>query len=118
MSVIRYLLDEHIDPAYRSGLLRIEPAISIRCIGDPGVPPRGAADPDVLSWCERYDTLLVTNNRRSMPRHLSAHVSAGRGLPGILVINPDAGIRRMLDTLWLIWATGESEIYRDQITFL
>ncbi len=45
---IRYLLDEHIAPAYRSQLLRADPDLEVWIIGDPGAPPRGTLDPEIL----------------------------------------------------------------------
>jgi hypothetical protein len=39
MNVIRYLLDENVDPIYRIELLRREPSLTIWRIGSPGAPP-------------------------------------------------------------------------------
>jgi hypothetical protein len=34
-------------------------------------------DPEILLWCEAHRFILVTNNRRSMPRHLADHLAMG-----------------------------------------
>ena len=87
-------------------------------IGDPGAPPRGTPDPDILLWCESQGFALVTNNRRSMPVHLAEHLAAGRHITGIFIIHPDMGIGQMADDLTLIaYASFESE-FADRITFL
>ena len=80
---MRYLLDEHIAPVYRGQLLRIVPELEVWIVGDRGAPPRGTLDPDILIWCEEHRFVLVTNNRKSMPRQLADHLALGRHIPGI-----------------------------------
>jgi len=99
---MRYLFDEHIDPKYRAQLLRTAPDLVVWIIGDPGAPARGTLDPDILVWCEEHQFVLVTNNRKSMPRHLADHLALGRHIPGILVINPALPIGELFDELVLI----------------
>jgi hypothetical protein len=90
---LNYLLDEHVDPALASGLRQRDPSILVWCIGDPGAPQRNTSDPVILDWCELHNFILVTNNRRTIPIHLSAHVGAGRHVPGIFMLNPNLGMR-------------------------
>jgi hypothetical protein len=99
---MRYLLDEHIPPVYRTQLLRIEPGLTVWMIGFPGAPPLATPDPQILEWCEEHGFVLVTNNRKSMPGHLAEHLSQGRHIPGILFIDLDAGIGKMIAELALI----------------
>jgi Domain of unknown function (DUF5615) len=81
MSNIHYLLDENVDPLFRTELLRREATIVIWKVGSPGAPPRETLDPDILRWCEENNFILVTNNRRSMPRHLRDHLAEGDTFP-------------------------------------
>jgi len=118
MSNIRYLLDEHVDPLFRSGLLKREPMLVVWRIGDPGTPLQGTLDPDLLCWCEEHEFILVTNNRRSMPQHLRDHMAAGRHIPGIFEMNPNMRIGETIDELLLIWAASHEDEYRDRIAFL
>lgn len=96
--MLKYLLDEHIPPAYRAQILRraerLVPSVELEvwAIGDPDAPSKGTLDPEILSWCESHRFVLVTNNRRSMPVHLADHLNAGQNMPGIFTINPDASI--------------------------
>ena len=75
MRTIRYLLDENVDPIFRTELLRREPEMVVWRIGDPNTPPRGTLDPEILWWCEENSFILVTNNRKSMPQHLQVHLA-------------------------------------------
>ncbi len=118
MNSIRYLLDENVDPIYRSALLKREPTMIIWLIGTPGAPPRGTLDPDILRWCETRGFLLVTNNRKSMPAHLHDHLAEGRHIPGILELNPNMSVKETIGELWLIWGASEAQEYKDQIAYL
>ncbi len=62
--------------------------------------------------------MLVTNNRKSMPVHLSDFLAAGGHVPGILELNPNMGIGDTIDELWLIWGVSDSKTYQDQIAYL
>ena len=84
---LQYLLDENVDLAYQTEFLRCNPNLVMWAIGDPAAPPKGTLDPEILYWCEQYNFLLVTNNRKSMPRHLADHLAQGHHVPGILILN-------------------------------
>jgi hypothetical protein len=122
--MFKYLLDEHIPPAYRAQILRraeslnSDSELEVWVIGDPDAPARGTLDPDILVWCESHGFALVTNNRRSMPAHLADHLAAGHHVPGIFTISPDLSIGQLIDELILIaFAVLEGE-FADHITFL
>jgi hypothetical protein len=116
--MLRYLLDEHISPDYARALRRRVPELTIWCIGDPSAPARGTPDPLLLEWCEAHDFILVTNNRRSMPRHLAQHLAGGRRCPGIFVLNSDQSMGDQLEDLALIALVSDANEYQDQIRHL
>ena len=115
---IRYLIDENLDPLYKSQLLRKGPNTVTYAVGDPGVPPKGTLDPDILLWCEENDFLLVTNNRKSMPHHLVEHLAQGRHIPGIITLNLEMSVGETLEELILIAEAGDPDEYRDRISYL
>lgn len=86
---LKYLLDENVNPSYRTQLLRKEPSLVVWMVGDAGTPAKSTLDPDILLWCEAYNFVLVTNNRRSMPVHLRDHIAQNHHVPGILILNPN-----------------------------
>lgn len=118
MSQINYLLDEHVNPDLKHGLLSRQPEMIVWCIGDPGAPPKGTKDPEILHWCEQKQYLLITNNRSSMPVHLRDHLAAGRHCPGIFILNPKLSMGTLMDDLELIWEASEWTEYRDLIRHL
>ena len=118
MSAVRYLLDENVDPLYRTELLRHESDMVVWRVGMPHAPPDQPPDPEILNWCEQHGFILVTNNRKSMPAHLRDHLIEGRHVPGIFILNPNMSIGATVDELSLIWATADEDEYRDRIEFL
>jgi hypothetical protein len=113
--MVRYLIDENLPPIYKTQLLRRNPNLTVWMIGDPGTPPKGTLDPEILEWCEENRFLLVTNNRRSMPVHLADHIKQDRHIPGILVFRAKSGLGEILDDLLLIAEVDASDEFRDQI---
>ena len=116
--MLKYLLDEHIAAAYQERLQQIDPTLSIKKIGDLDTLKFGTLDPQVLLWCEAHDFVLVTNNRKSMPLHLSDHLTGEHHIPGIFIINLEAGVSDNAEALYLIAITAITNEYRDQIIYV
>ena len=112
------LFDENLSPAYRTQLLRRNPSLAVRAVGGPNAPPMTTADPELLIWCEERNFVLVTNNRRSMPKHLADHLARGRHVPGIIVLDPDWPMAQILDSLELVAGALLEDEYRDQVVYL
>ncbi len=109
----RFLLDEHLRRVIQEQL----PEIHVRLIGDEGVPPLGTSDPDILTWIEHNNYILITNNRTTMPRHLIEHLQAGGHVPGILCFPQRASIGTYVKELRRIWNAFEPEHYQDVIQY-
>ena len=114
----RFLIDENISPEYRTQLRRHEPLLTVLVIGDEGVPARGTPDPEILEWCEKHQFNLITNNRESMPQHLSDHLAAGHHVPGIFTINLAVPMGKIIDELLLIAGASDEDEYIDEITYI
>lgn len=116
--MVRLLIDENLPPSYQTQLLRRKSELTVWMIGDPGTPPKGTLDPEILIWCEQHEFILVTNNRRSMPVHLLEHLNRGAHIPGILVFRAQASWGRLLEDLILIAEVDELEEFRDRIVHI
>lgn len=81
MSLVCFLLDEHVPPFIQAQLARMEPNLRMYAINDGNAPVKGTLDPDILIWIETRGCLLVTNNRASMPGHLADHLARGLHIP-------------------------------------
>ena len=115
---VKYLLDGNVDLDYRAQLLRHDPTLVAWAINDPGAPSKETPDPAILRWCEEHGFILVTNNRRSMPRHLADHLTEGRHIPGIFVLNPEMSMGETIEELIIIAAASFADEYQDLISYL
>lgn len=117
-SKIRYLLDENISRAVKSQLLFHAPEIDVICVGDKDAPAYGTSDEAILTWIDQTGYILVSRNRRTMPRHLKDHLEQGKSIPGILLLKRRVSIRELIEELVLIWhASGPNE-YQNHIRYL
>ncbi len=111
-------MDENLNPLYKTQLLLKQSKLIICAVGDPGFPPKGTLDPEILRWCEENNFILVTNNRKSMPPHLVDHLSEGRHIPGIITLNEDMSVGETIEELILIAEPAPSAYYQDRIEYL
>ncbi|WP_445175683.1 DUF5615 family PIN-like protein [Microcoleus sp.] len=116
--IVKYLLDENMAPEYRVQLLYHQSDIIVLVVGDEGVPPKGTKDPEILCWCEENNFILITNNRRSMPVHLSDHIAQGRHVPEILTIRLNVDIGKVIEGLIEIAGASFENEYQDRIEFI
>jgi hypothetical protein len=99
-------------------MVRAEQSVIVRCVGDPSVPPRGTPDDVLLIWCEEHGFFLVTNNRASIPVHLTAHLAANRHVPGIFMMNASMTIGQHAAELLLIADTTSMDDHTDLLQYL
>lgn len=118
MTGIRYLLDEHVSHAVRDQLLLREPEMQVLIIGDEMAPPLGTPDAVILEWIERNGYILISRNRRTIPRHLREHLAAGHHIPGIFLLRRRFSLGQLIEDLLLIWSVSEPDEYQDRIEYL
>lgn len=114
----RFLLDEHVNRAIQRQLRRLDPQVDVLAISNPGGPPAGISDPDLLIWIEQNGYILVTENRSTMPMHLATHLAADRHIPGVFWIRPGPRLGDIIEELHLIWNTSTAEEYQDRTLFM
>ena len=114
----RFLLDENMKRAIQRQLHRLNSEIEVKLVGDAQVPPRGTSDPDILTWIEHNNYILVTRNRKTMPKHFIEHLATGRQVPGVLCIRKSVTMAELINILHLIWYASEAEEYHDKLTFI
>ncbi|NEO91557.1 MAG: hypothetical protein F6K56_15475 [Moorea sp. SIO3G5] len=115
---LKYLMDENVDPAYSSQIRRKCPNLVICAVGEIGTPSLSTLDPEILLWCEEYNFVLVTNNRKSMPVHLTDHIAQSHHIPGIFILNSNLSIGQNIEELIIIAECSYDQEYQDQIIHL
>lgn len=115
---IRFLIDENLSPRLKTTILRLNPSIDILRVGDINTPHLGTLDPDILNYLELSQRMLVTDNRASMPDHLSAYWSSGKQTWGLLWVRPNTPLRELAQTLLLIWEASEAEEWINRLDWI
>ena len=115
---IRFLLDENLPPRIEGALRDLDAQIDVIRVGDPGTPTLGTLDPDILTYLESSQRVLVTGNRRSIPKHLAAHMAAGRHHFGIAWVRRGTRFSDLVDAIYLVWAAAEAEEWADRTDWL
>jgi hypothetical protein len=115
---VKFLLDENLSPRLKIALLRLNSQIDILRVGEPGAPAIGTLDPEILIYLEISQRLLVTDNRASMPDHLTAHWSNGRHTWGLLWTRPGTPIGKLAQDLLLVWDASDAEEWSDRLDWI
>lgn len=115
---VRFLLDENLSYRLKIALLHLDPTIDILRVGDPGTPPLGTLDPEVLHYLELSQRILITDNRKSMPDHLTAHWATGGHIWGLFWVRPKSQAGELAQNLFLVWETTSAEEWIDQLDWI
>jgi len=111
MSKVRYLLDENVNRAIQRQLRRLDPNIEVIAVGEPGAPPAGSPDPEILEWIEKHGYILVTENRSTMPVHLKEYWAKGGHVPGVFFLRPFASLSAVIEMVFF-WSSRLTPLLR------
>ena len=115
---MRFLLDENLTPRLKAALWRYDATIDVLRVGEESAPPLGTLDPDILRYLEATQRFLVTDNRSSIPSYTADHLATSGHHWGIAWIRPETRMGRIVESLYLIWATSEAEEWLDRTMWI
>ncbi len=102
----RFQADADLNEEIVAGVIRREPSIDFQTAE--GANLRGLSDPEVLALAAKGNRILVTHDRRTMPRHFADFIFKNDS-PGVLLIAQNVSVRIAIEQLLLVWAASESE---------
>ena len=120
---IAFVLDENLRgkplwPAIRhhnsGGGLRIDATR----VGDHADLPLGSTDAEILTWAERADRIILTEDGATFPAELAAHLRFGRTSPGVFVIRPRVSVAVVLSWLELVVLDNQPNSWADYVIYL
>jgi len=112
---IRFLADADLNHDVVKGLLRREPGIDFRTAV--GGELRGLSDPEVLALAASEGRILVSHDRKTMPRAFAEFVMATRS-PGVFIISHKVDPLAAIEALLLVWAASEADEWANRICAL
>lgn len=116
MSRPRFLADNDLKEQIIDGLLRREPAISIRRCRELGL--RNKPDAEVLTYAHEQGLIIISHDVNTMPAAAYARVAAGQHTAGLLMVKQTSSVAPIIDSLMLIWSSSDAEEWYDVVVFL
>jgi Domain of unknown function (DUF5615) len=119
---LRFVLDENArGPIWDAVLAHkakgITPLDIVR-VGDPADIPLGTLDPEVLSWAEREDRILISYDKNTMPGHLNDHLLRGNNSPGVLIVRETVPLAEVVDYLVILAYASDPWEWADRVDFI
>lgn len=108
---VRFQADADLNQHIVTGVLRREPQVDFQTATKAGL--RGLPDPDVLALAAREGRVLVSHDRKSMPRAFAKFVSSNAS-PGLLIVSQKADLLTVIDELLLVWLASDSADWINQ----
>jgi predicted nuclease of predicted toxin-antitoxin system len=112
---VRFQADADLNAEIVAGVLRREPSIDFQTADEANL--RRVPDPEVLALAAQEDRILVTHDRRTMPRHFADFILY-HSSPGVFIIPQTLSVRVAIEELLLVWAASESAEWRNLIVGL
>ncbi len=112
---VRYQADADLNEDIVNGVRRRMPEIDFKTASEAFL--EGLDDTGVLSTASAEDRILITHDRKTMPRHFADFVSDNI-CPGVFVVSQHAAVSRVIDDLILIWHITDAKEYINSIRTL
>ncbi len=112
---VRFQADADLNHIIVKATLRREPSIDFQTAHVAGLA--GLRDSEVLELAAQVGRVLVTHNRKTMPKHFAefiVHTTSS----GVIVIPQKLPIRAVVDDLLLVWTASEAEEWINRIQVL
>ncbi len=111
----RFLADADLNHDVVKGILRRAPGIDFRtAIGD---ELRGLSDREVLALAASEGRILVSHDRKTMPRAFAEFVR-GTSSPGVFIISQKVDPFAAIEARLLVWTASEAEEWANRICTL
>ena len=112
---VRFQADADLNAEIVIGVLRREPSIDFRTADEANL--RQVPDPEVLALAAQENRILITHDRRTMPRYFADFI-LHHSSPGVFIIAQTVSMRVAIEELLLVWAASESAEWRNLIVEL
>lgn len=103
---IRFQADADLNEDIVSGVRRREPLIDFQTAAEAGL--QGLTDLLVLQYAARGGRILVSHDRKTMPRYFATFIAAETS-PGLFIISQTTDVRVAIEELIMIWSASEAE---------
>jgi hypothetical protein len=109
---VRFQADADLNEIIVKAALRREPSIDFQTARAANLS--GLKEEEVLALASRDGRLLVTHDRRTMPRHFAEFIESATSF-GLLIVPQKMSIADVVEDLILIWVASEAEEWANRM---
>ena len=109
---VRFQADADLNEDIVTGILRREPRIDFQTATTAGL--RLLSDSQVLTLAAREGRVLVSHDRRTMPRAFTEFVRSNTS-PGLFIVSLKTDLLTAIDELLLVWMSSQAEEWVNQL---
>jgi hypothetical protein len=109
---VRFQADADLNEDLVTGILRREPKVDFQTATAAGL--RLLSDLEVLTLAARQGRVLVSHDRRTMPRAFGGFVGSNVS-PGVFIVSQKTDLLSAIDELLLVWSASEAEEWTNQL---
>ena len=109
---VQFQADADLNEILVKATIRREPGIDFQTASAAGLG--GLNDKDVLALAARSGRLLVTHDRRTMPKHFAEFI-AMQSSAGVLIVPQKLSVMQVVEDLILIWAVTDATEWTNRI---
>jgi len=102
---VRFQADADLDQDIVRGILRRQPEIDFQTATAARL--EGLSDLEVLALAANQGKILVTHDRKTMPRYFAEFVVAHNISPGVLIVSRKLSVKNAIESLIEIWAASD-----------
>jgi hypothetical protein len=112
---VRFQADADLNQIIVKATLRLESSIDFQTA--PVADLEGLDDRQVLKLAAAQNRILVSHDRRTMPRHFAEFILTENS-PGLLIVSQKTAVSRAAQDLFLIWSITEPEEWINRLRSL
>jgi uncharacterized protein with PIN domain len=108
----KFQADADLNDDIVTGVLRLAPEIDFQTATEADL--EGLKDENVLAIASRENRILVTHDRRTMPRHFAAFIEENECW-GVIIVSKKMEIGAVIEEIILIWTASQAGEYLNSI---
>ena len=93
--MLKLVIDQDFDHDILRGVLRRLPELDFVTALEVGLSE--SEDPQLLLWASANERILLTHDRKTMPKHFAAHLDKGNNLTGVFIVPRRLPIGQAID---------------------
>lgn len=112
MTKVRFQADADLNQAIVTGTIRRQPNLNLQSAYAAGL--EGKKDPEVLTIAAQDGRVLVSHDRKTMPREFGEFI-VSKTSSGVLILSQKLSVSDAIEALILVWEVSTAEEWVNQI---